>query len=133
MNQILTLISPYTQQCPASNTALLPASLQAFPQLNIDTHPTPSQPIDLTFAPPAQPLNEAEGLFAAWISGMGVVVTQVEGEGQLTTQVPADMADRGAVYVLVVRGSKDMSNLRIDDASTVAGPAFVVFPFGGDA
>lgn len=133
MNQILTLISPYTQQCPASNAALLPASLQAFPQLTIDTHPTPSQSINLTFAPPAKPLSEAESLFVAWISGMGVVVTQVEGEGQLTTQVPADMADRGAVYVLVVRGSKDMSNLRMDDASTEAGPAFVVFPFGGDA
>ncbi|EDR01539.1 uncharacterized protein LACBIDRAFT_310865 [Laccaria bicolor S238N-H82] len=133
MNQILTLISLYTQQCPASNAALLPASLQAFPQLTIDTHPTPSQSINLTFAPPAEPLSEAESLFVAWISGMGVVVTQVEGEGQLTTQVPADMADRGAVYVLVVRGSKDMSNLRMDDASTVAGPAFVVFPFGGDA
>ena len=37
-------------------------------------------------------------------------------------------ADRGAAYV-----SKDMSNSRMDDASTVARPAFVVFPFGGDA
>jgi len=97
MNQILTLISPYTQQCPAFNTALLPASLHAFPQLNIDTHPTPSQPIDLTFAPSAQLLSEAEGLFAAWISGMGVV-TQFEGEGKPTTRVMGDMVDRGAVY-----------------------------------
>ena len=59
---------------------------------------------------------------------MGVIVTQVEGEGKPTTQVPGDMADRGVVYVLVVRGSKDMSNLRTDDAS---GPCVCCVSFWG--
>lgn len=63
---------------------------------------------------------------------MVVVVTQFEGEGKPTMQVPGDMVDKWA-YMLVVQGSKDMSNLRMDDASTVARPAFVVFPIGGNA
>lgn len=45
-------------------------------------------------------------------------------------EIPRDLASRGVVYVVVLRGeTEEMGDVRMDDGSVVAGPAISMFPF----
>ena len=45
-------------------------------------------------------------------------------------EIPRDLASRGVVYVVVLRGDTDvMGDVRMGDESVVAGPAIAMFPF----
>ncbi|KAF9479898.1 hypothetical protein BDN70DRAFT_662439 [Pholiota conissans] len=44
-------------------------------------------------------------------------------------EIPRDLAGRGTVFVLVVRGPENIREVNLDDNNVVAGPAIVMFPF----
>ena len=62
---------------------------------------------------------------------------RADDDGQTTkrhfVEIPRDLASRGVVYVIVLKGStEEIGDVRIDDESVVAGPAISMFPFDSD-
>ena len=44
-------------------------------------------------------------------------------------EIPRDLATKGSIFVVVVKGRDTIGEVRLDEQSTVAGPAIVNFPF----
>ncbi|KAJ6625322.1 ferritin-like domain-containing protein [Mycena sp. CBHHK59/15] len=114
-NQVYSLAVPFIKSCPSSNAASLFA-LTAYPGLTIaDAHP--GKTATLTF--PAQPAGSK--FFAAFISGVSAPMFVPVTDGNKVA-VPDGL--RGFVFcVLTNDGSK------VDDSTTVAGPAILNFAF----
>jgi hypothetical protein len=44
-------------------------------------------------------------------------------------EIPRDLATKGSVFVVIVKGRDNIGEVRLDEQSTVAGPAIANFPF----
>ena len=44
-------------------------------------------------------------------------------------EIPRDLASKGSVFVVVVKGRDNIGEVRLDEAGTVAGPAIANFPY----
>ncbi|KAJ7282656.1 ferritin-like domain-containing protein [Mycena rebaudengoi] len=113
-NQVYSLAAPFFKSCPASNSASLFA-LTAYPALSV-ANAHPGRTATLTFSAP----NAASQLFAAFISGAGTPLFVPINNNQV--QVPENL--RGFVFCVITRDGG-----RVDDATTMAGPAILNFAF----
>ncbi|KAK7001347.1 protein rds1 [Favolaschia claudopus] len=116
-NQVYTLASGFIKSCPTGNARSLP-TLTAFPSLTVADDAHPGSSTTLTFNAPASPPQ----LFAAFISGVGAPVFVPIESGSNKVEVPRDLI--GVVYCVVTKDGK-----RVDDSTTVAGPAILNFGF----
>lgn len=83
-------------------------------------------------------------MFAAFMSGVEIIFGRVldreepsddggQGTKRYFVEIPRDLASRGVVYVMVLKGdSDDVADVRMDDDSVVAGPAIAMFPFDAE-
>ncbi|KAI9455758.1 ferritin-like domain-containing protein [Lactarius psammicola] len=118
LNQTFTLISTFIAQCPTNNTIL---PLQANPQLTtIPPNAQPGQNVTLSYS--GQPSNSS-GLFAAFLNGFPFTFLPLD--NNFTVTIPSTL--RGFAYVAVTNSSDTA-----DDSATVAGPAFLSFPFNAN-
>ena len=44
-------------------------------------------------------------------------------------EIPRDLASKGSVFVIIFKGRDNISEVRLNEASTVAGPAIANFPY----
>jgi hypothetical protein len=52
---------------------------------------------------------------------------------QYFVEIPRDLAGRGVVYVVVLRGdTKVIGDVKMDDDFVVTGPAIAMFPFDAE-
>lgn len=128
------------------NKALLPIGLQSFPRLTLSPRLVPGEQAEISF-PYAEPTNgQPSFLYVAFMSGVETILGRVldreerNDDGQMLkrhfVEIPRDLASRGVVYVIVLRGNTQaIADVRMDDGSVVAGPAVSMFPFdaGGKA
>ncbi|KAF8583677.1 hypothetical protein K439DRAFT_1390281 [Ramaria rubella] len=115
-NQAFSLASPFIVSCPASNPNL---GLKAFPALTVSpAAPTPGSTITLTF-------NQTGNAptFLALLIGLDTTFLPITNK-QVT--LPAGL--QGFVYAVVVN-----NKVAVTDASTLAGPAILDFPFNSAA
>ncbi|EKM76866.1 hypothetical protein AGABI1DRAFT_16948, partial [Agaricus bisporus var. burnettii JB137-S8] len=92
-------------------------SLDPFTQLNIVGPLIPGSTGLLTF----NEMESSDGpLYVVFMTGIGEIRTRLRPDGSF--DVPQDVADRGAVYVVVI--SKEAS---ITDENTIAGPTLANF------
>ncbi|KAJ7502427.1 ferritin-like domain-containing protein, partial [Mycena galericulata] len=114
---VYSLAVPFIKSCPASNADLLPA-LTAFPALSFaDAHPQAGKTATLTFTAP----KASSPLFAAFVSGAGTPqFVPIQSGNQVA--IPGDL--RGFVFVFVTS-----DGAKVDDSTTVAGPAILNVAF----
>ena len=140
--QVLTLLSVFVndETSPKPNKALLPTGLQASPRLTLSPRLVPGEQAEISF-PYSDPTDGSQPsfLYVAFMSGvetiLGRVLNREEQDNNNNVkrhfvEIPRDLASRGVVYVVVLRGDTDvMRDVRMDDESVVAGPAIAMFPF----
>ncbi|KAF7376688.1 Protein rds1 [Mycena sanguinolenta] len=115
-NQVYTVATSFIESCPASNADSLPP-LTAFAPLAV-TNARPGRTAILTFATP----TSSKSLYAAFISSIAAPVFVPTYNGNQVA-IPHDLL--GFAFCVVT--TKDGGDL--DDATTVAGPAILNFPF----
>lgn len=123
MNQTYSMVSSMITTCPPNNTGLLP-SLKAFPTLKLPSNTTAGSTITLDFIPPAPILDH---YYAAFVTGMDSTFVPFAVSDK-SVKVPEGL--RGVAFVLVTA-----ENMRVDDATTIAGPAYLYLPYdaGGNS
>ncbi|KAJ3508468.1 hypothetical protein NLJ89_g5737 [Agrocybe chaxingu] len=119
-NAVLTLLSNFFnfENCPKETT---PSS-----------HP----PAEISF--PYPQIGGNERLYVAFLSGAETIFAplQEKEDGKdkdhkkrYFVEIPRDLAGRGTVYVIVVRGRENIGEVRLEDEFIVAGPGITMFPF----
>jgi len=132
------------QTSPKLNKALLPTGLQSFPRLTLSPRLAPGEQAEISF-PYSEPTDGRQDvLYVAFMSGVETILgrvldreerNDVNGETLIRhfVEIPRDLASRGVVYVIVLKGDTDsMGDMSMDDESVVAGPAISMFPFDAD-
>ncbi|KAJ7162142.1 ferritin-like domain-containing protein [Mycena filopes] len=116
-NAVYTLAAAFIKSCPAANADALPA-LTAYPALAfIGANPRAGKTVGLTFTAP----KDSPALFVAFVSGAGAPTFVPIHDGNQVA-IPKDL--RGFVFCFVTTdGSK------LDDSTTVAGPAILTVEF----
>ncbi len=88
--------------------------------------------------------DDPEFLYVAFLSGAETIFGHVHERERPTIDgeqsrrryfvvIPGDLASKGVVYVIVVKGvSEKIRDVRLDDDSVVAGPAIAMFPFNAN-
>ncbi len=85
--------------------------------------------------------DDPEFLYVAFLSGAETIFGRVherekptiDGEQSRRVVIPGDLASKGVVYVIVVKGvSERIRDVRLDDEDVVAGPAIAMFPFNAN-
>ena len=107
----------------------------------------PSSLLTLFFSLPVATNDDPEFLYVAFLSGAETIFGRVHererptiGGGEPTPSrrryfvvIPRDLASKGVVYVIVVKGSSEkIRDVRLDDDGVVAGPAIAMFPFNAN-
>ncbi|KAF8583678.1 hypothetical protein K439DRAFT_1202039 [Ramaria rubella] len=117
-NQVFTLASPFITSCPSSNPDL---GVQAFPALTVDpAAPVPGSNITLTFNSTGA---GSDPLYLAVLSGLTTKFAPIS-----NNQATLPEGLQGFVYAVVTNNATDAT-----DASTVAGPTILSFPFNSAA
>ncbi|KAH8111503.1 ferritin-like domain-containing protein [Phellopilus nigrolimitatus] len=121
-NQVFTLAASFITSCPSANPAL---PFTAFPALTI---------VAAGGGAPAAPGKSAQVAFkdsgsggdryVAFMSGLSTTFAKIDGNKQVT--IPAGL--QGTVYAVVTSSGSNAT-----DASTLAGPAILSFPFPASA
>lgn len=66
----------------------------------------------------------------AFLSGAATIFAPLnKKEDTYVVEIPGDLKAAGTVFVIVFKGGENIGEARLDDESTVAGPATAVFPF----
>ncbi|KAH8111505.1 ferritin-like domain-containing protein [Phellopilus nigrolimitatus] len=118
-NQVYTLAASFITSCPSSNPTL---PFTAFPALTVAENGTPVAPGKS--AKVAYTDNGSGDRYLAFMSGLNTKYAKIDGNQQVT--IPAGL--QGTVYAVVTS-----SNQAVMDASTIAGPAILSFPFPASA
>jgi hypothetical protein len=141
--QVFTLLSVFfnDETSPKLNKALLPTGLQSFPRLTLSPRLVPGEQAEISF-PYSEPTDGTPSfLYVAFMSGVETILGRVHDREERNNEsgetskrhfveIPRDLASRGVVYVIVLRGSTEaIGDVRMDDGSVVAGPAISMFPF----
>ncbi|KAJ7782461.1 ferritin-like domain-containing protein [Mycena maculata] len=114
-NPVYSLAAPFIVSCPAANSAALP-SLTAYPALAFaDAHARAGTTATLTFA------SNSKASFVAFVSGAGTPVFVPLQSGNRVA-IPGSL--RGLVFVFVTSDGG-----RVDDSTTIAGPALLNVAF----
>ncbi|KDR66313.1 hypothetical protein GALMADRAFT_81121 [Galerina marginata CBS 339.88] len=145
-NQVLTLLTSFFDfdKMPAQNRALLPANLRPYPRLWLAPRLVPGQEAEISFQNPNVQKNER--LYAAFLFGFETIFAPITEREDTTiqgadaghdnrkyfVQIPKDLDVKGTVFVVVLKGTGNISEVRLDDQSTVAGPAIAMFSFGAN-
>ncbi len=116
-NQVFTLAASFITSCPASNPTL---PFTTYPALAFAGTPAPGKVSTLEF----NATSSSSPLYVAFISGLTPTIVALNGSKSVT--IPEGL--QGTVYAVVTNNATDAS-----DASTVAGPAILQFPFGSSA
>lgn len=118
LRQAWTAVQRYISNCPPENATLFPnGSLDPFTQLNIVGPLIPGSTGLLTF----DEMESSDGpLYVVFMTGIGEIRTRLRPDGSF--DVPQDVADRGAVYIMVISNEAP-----ITDENTIAGPALAGF------
>ncbi|KLO13125.1 hypothetical protein SCHPADRAFT_828488 [Schizopora paradoxa] len=121
-NQVFTLASTFITSCP-STTPQLPFT--TFPSLTFEGTPTPGQVSTLDFNVTSSSNSSTNGtLSVAFLVGRNQTFVPLSANNSVT--IPAEL--QGMVYAVVTN-----SDTNATDATTVAGPAILQFPFNSNA
>lgn len=116
MNQIFSLATPFITSCPTSNPKL---PVAAFPALTTTGTVAAGQSIKLVYK------NSGQGdRWLALLSGLTMHFSKIASDN--TATLPAGL--QGTVYAVVTN-----SGTAATDATTVAGPDILMFPFASQA
>ncbi|CAA7268585.1 unnamed protein product [Cyclocybe aegerita] len=137
-NAVLTLLSNFFnfENCPKENHALLPPGVHPYPRLAIAPILVPGQPAEISF--PYPQIGGGERLYVAFLSGAETIFAPLQekedgkdkdNKKRYFVEIPRDLAGRGTVYVIVVRGRENIGEVRLEDEFIVAGPGITMFPF----
>ena len=76
------------------------------------------------------PLENGEHLYIAFLTGAATIFAPLDKkEDKYVVEIPEDLKSAGTVFVVIFEGGDDINEVRLDDETTVAGPAIAVFPF----
>jgi hypothetical protein len=116
LNQAFTLASPLIKSCPPDNT---PLPVKAFAALTIPETTLPGQTVSVQFSSTSDTAN----LHAAFISGFDTLFVPLKSDnGKFSVDVPSQLI--GVVYVVITSDPQ-----KLDDSTTIAGPALLNFAF----
>lgn len=116
-NAVYTLASSFIRSCPSSNPTL---PFTAFPKLSASpASAQPGQQLTLNFNSTGSGTN-----YVAFLSGLNTTFVQIPSNKKVT--IPEGL--QGFVYAIVTNNGTSVS-----DASTVAGPIILSFPFNSFA
>ena len=131
VNQVNTIASNFVQpgSCPASNENLLPPNIRTYPQLTLAPKLIPGHENQVSFSLENQ-LESGEHLYVAFLTGAATIFAPLDKrENNYYVEIPEDLKSAGTVFVVIFKGGDDIGEVRLDDETTVAGPAIAVFPF----
>ena len=126
-----TIASNFVQpgSCPASNERLLPSNIRTYPQLTLAPKLIPGHENEVSFSF-ENPLENGEHLYVAFLTGAATIFAPLDKkEDKYVVEIPEDLKSAGTVFVVIFKGGDDINEVRLDDETTVAGPAIAVFPF----
>jgi len=131
--QTLSLLSNFFnyETGPEGNRYLLPSGLHVNPRLTVASRLVLGQPAEISF--PFPTLSNEETIYIAFLNGEEIIIAPLlERDNRFYVEIPKDLAGKGTVFVVVFRGGEDIRQARLDDESTVAGPALITFPFDSE-
>lgn len=142
-SQVLTILSSFFNfdTSPQLNRSLLPANIRTYPRLTLSSRLVPGEEAEISFPYSLPEEDEPEFLYAAFLSGPEIIFGHIyerenpamDGQKRFFVVIPRDLASKGVVYVVVVRGiSERLLDIRLDDDSVVAGPAIAMFAFNAN-
>jgi hypothetical protein len=116
LSQAFTLAAPLIKSCPPDNA---PLPVKAFTTLTIPATALPGQTVSVQF----DATYGTSNLYAAFISGFDTSFVPLKSDnGKFSVDVPSQLL--GVVYVVITSDAQ-----KLDDTTTVAGPALLNFPF----
>lgn len=75
-------------------------------------------------------MENEEHLYVAFLTGAATIFAPLDKrEDNYFVDIPEDLKSAGTVFVVIFKGGEDIAEVRLDDETTVAGPAIAVFPF----
>ncbi|KAF9063985.1 ferritin-like domain-containing protein [Rhodocollybia butyracea] len=119
-NQVFTIASNFIVSCPSSNPPIIATA--PFPQLTIPATAAPGQQVQLSFS--TQSSYSPSDLAVAFLTSNGTVFAEFSGSSYTMT-FPTTEQLLGTVFVLIVNSTSES----VTDATTVAGPTPLMFPF----
>ncbi|KAJ3886989.1 ferritin-like domain-containing protein [Lentinula edodes] len=123
-NQIFTIASNFIVTCPSSNPPI--AATHAFPPIGIPTTAAPGASVQLSFNLNETSASDLSELFVAFLTSNGTIFEQFSSSDSYNVTFPTQEEGLlGTVFVLIVNSTTEA----VTDATTVAGPTPLMFPF----